>query len=318
MNPEKISQLFCVFPSEGWELQNFETPKNGSFYHYIINHNECSLAWISVQTKIRESDLVKNNFKRENPFEKGLNLYRPLLLIVTDETDWYISTLKDQKYTKKSLKSILQIILTTLRECINLYRIHNLNKSQSKQLFNTAISLNKRINSMSEVENKSGVRKSENELYPEVEAEDSYEAMYRNGLERIKSLEGVLRLQSQYLKDNSYLLHYTVFKNLSPKQLKSLCNFHEDHIYINPWYKKNQLLVKTTPIDVYLNVNKKKVFSNHFYILDSHGDFIHFSATPNDIKNTMYPGFMKFDKEYTKEYLKKLSGNNMKTGDSLF
>jgi hypothetical protein len=317
MTPEKISNRFCLFPAEGWDIQTFEKSNANTFYTYLLNHGECCLAWLSVQSKISVADLKKNNFKRENPFEKGLNLFRPLLLLVTDGNDWYISTLEEPEFVKKPLKDIQQNVLATIQICLAFYKKNQFDSTEINQLRLTGISLNKQIKLITEVEKPVGTRKTTGELYAEAEGEidDSYEAMYRNGLERIKILEGVLRIQTRYVKDNSDLLHHFLFTTLSTKQLKALCTLTEDFIYINPWYKGKQLLVKATPVGVYENAHKKDVVNNRFYVLDSLGDFTGFSATLDDVKNTMAPGFLKFDKEFTKQYLQSLSQKKMGFGD---
>ncbi|MBK6525190.1 MAG: hypothetical protein IPG07_06280 [Crocinitomicaceae bacterium] len=157
------------------------------------------------------------------------------------------------------LKSIQQIMLATIKECLAFYKTNKLDKSQINQLRNTAISLNKQIKLVTEVEKPLGTRKTVDELYAEAEGEidDSYEGMYRNGLERIKSLEGILKIHYRYAKDNSQLLHHVLFNTLSRKQLEALCNLTEDFVYINAWYKGNQLLVKPTAVGVYENAQKK-------------------------------------------------------------
>jgi len=316
MNTEKIRKMLCLFSTDGWDVQTFEDSSANSFYNYMLNHGECCLAWFSIRTEIKD-DLEKNNFKRQNPLQHGLNLYRPFLLIVTDETDCYISTLKEPTFTKMPLKSIQQIMLATIKECLAFYKNNKFDQSQINKLRNTAISLNKRIKLVTEVEKPLGTRKTVDELYAEAEGEidDSYEGMYRNGLERRKSLEGILKIHYRYAKDNSDLLHYYLFKNLSTKQLKALCNLNEEYIYINPWYRGNQLLVKATPVGVYENAHKKDVVNNRFYVLDSLGDFTGFSATLDDVKNTMSPGFLKFEKEFTKQYLESLKEKKMGFGD---
>lgn len=268
-----------------------------------------SAAWLGFQFALRSRMIWKKIISNARTlFQHGLNLYRPFLLIVTDETDCYISTLKEPTFTKMPLKSIQQIMLATIKECLAFYKNNKFDQSQINKLRNTAISLNKRIKLVTEVEKPLGTRKTVDELYAEAEGEidDSYEGMYRNGLERRKSLEGILKIHYRYAKDNSDLLHYYLFKNLSTKQLKALCNLNEEYIYINPWYRGNQLLVKATPVGVYENAHKKDVVNNRFYVLDSLGDFTGFSATLDDVKNTMSPGFLKFEKEFTKQYLESL------------
>ncbi|MBK6525189.1 MAG: hypothetical protein IPG07_06275 [Crocinitomicaceae bacterium] len=84
MNTEKIRKMLCLFSTDGWDVQTFEDSSANSFYNYMLNHGECCLAWFSISTEIKD-DLEKNNFKRQNPLQHGLNLYRPFLLIVTDE-----------------------------------------------------------------------------------------------------------------------------------------------------------------------------------------------------------------------------------------
>jgi hypothetical protein len=159
MTPEKISNRFCLFPAEGWDIQTFEKSNANTFYTYLLNHGECCLAWLSVQSKISVADLKKNNFKRENPFEKGLNLFRPLLLLVTDGNDWYISTLEEPEFVKKPLKDIQQNVLATIQICLAFYKKNQFDSTEINQLRLTGISLNKQIKLITEVEKPVGTRK---------------------------------------------------------------------------------------------------------------------------------------------------------------
>lgn len=306
MKLNEITKHITLLDSEGWQIIDFKKSNGDSNYNYALENSEFCIAWISTLDKITAENLAKINFHREDPFKKGINLYRPLFLIATNGRNWYISTPQEPTFVRKDLNSIKELVLNGLKECLSFYKEKKYDSKSIENMKRSILQLNRMIKKKSEPVNYTGIQDpfasagDWKEFPPE-----NYKAMYEVNLTRTTVLEKILNAKLKEASDLSILMHTMLFKTFNLVQLRAMLQIISPNIYLNPWYNNNEILVKTSQEDLYANTTMKMKTDNVFYIIEKSGDIIKMEIDIDDSLDKLKPGFFKLDKEIVYTFLEK-------------
>ena len=98
---------------------------------------------------------------------------------------------------------------------------------------------------------------------------------------------------------------WNLFKTFKLLQLRAILQISSAHIYLNPWYNSNQILVKASPEDFYSTTTKNLKTDNVFYLIDESGDITKMEIDKDDSLDKLKPGFFKLDKELVYTFLER-------------
>lgn len=295
-----ITKMLPLHETEGWQFIPFTEGKETSFYTTMIENNEIPLAWVALRDKIKEEDLIPHHFVRE---ENAVNEnFKPRVLIVTNGSEWYISRVGSAKFFKTSYSLALMILHNNIRACLNHYRATNANEKRINNLVLSLDKLKKRIKIIGQKQNELS-EKTEEKLFANAEPDidDSYKAMHEVSVMRSKVLEKMLESKSVEAHDYAIILHFYLSKTLNIDQIKMLLKIRNAFVYINPWYKGNQIIFKIHHEDIYKNRDKRRIPDTAYLILQPSGDVKKITVEAEDAARELSPGFFKLNQKMLRE-----------------
>ncbi len=305
-----LENKLCLKKTEDWQLMDLKKSQEQSFYNYALENSEFCLAWIAIENKIVAKELSKQNFVRENPFVKGLNVYRPLLLIVTDGFVWHVSSIENPTFVKMDFNAVKLLLIHGLNDFIK-YMIKNKYESERiEKVKSFILRINKAVNRKTDSNVRLETRFKPFDIDAACENIGSdadrvdpynYKLMHEVSKMRNGILEKMLNAKVMETSALSNILHQLLFKTMNRRQLISLLHLKAEFIYVNAWYNEKDLLVMLCTKNLYHVKPKSTVAIDELFLIDTKGTLCSFSMDPNE---PLDPGFFKLRRHLLMDHLK--------------
>lgn len=306
MKTINIPKALCLHESEGWFYVPFNDGSEESFYTTMIENSEISLAWVAKCNKVNTTDLAKHHFVREELNGTGLSNFTPRLLIVTDGWNWYASKIGSKEFFKTSYPSVLMMMHDQINSLVKSNESDTSKEKLITKFKNSMEKIRKQVRLIG-LKQSELTPQQEDKLFANAEPDidDSYKAMYEVGLMRSNVIEKMLDSKSVEAHDFALMIHYYLSNFLNDEQINALLKINRGFIYINPWYKGNQLLLKVCPIDIYLKRDKRKKLDSVYLLMQENGQVEQLEFSTRESLKELHPGFFKLNQKMLHHYRNK-------------
>lgn len=295
MNAFRLTRILKLHETEGWSHVPFLHGNSASFYTEIVENNNITLAWVSIQKTICKNDLQIHHFKRPINSETGIKNSLPRLLIVTDGRKWFLSKAGYEKFFSVKYSNILVILYNEIKSIINDLDISKETISLQKNLTATLVKLKNQIRVYGE---KIQETKSEPTLDLFSGTGTFLNTQHNSAMKQLTPLT-----DDEQLSRYSNILHQQLFRRLHPKQIQFLLKYPQQEIFANPFFTNNQFLVciSKSPLNTLENDQKR---SPTFLIIDQFAGTKELNPSAKMLQEIL-PTLLKIDRELVKKYLTK-------------
>lgn len=304
MNHQTTNRELCLEENEGWQYIPFSDKKSDSFYDTIIENQEITLAWIAHRENVSNEDLKKHHFIREEFLETGIGSYNPRLLIIKTKNEWYLSKIGSNCFIKATFSFVLMQLCENIKVYLSYFVEAGANEYRISQLVSSMDKLKQRVRDLGKKEDELNEREEKLFANAEPDIDDSYKGMYEVGKMRSDAIEKMWRSASNELHDLSLLIHYYICNNFNIKQVRVLLRMNGKFVYVNPWFNKNELLIKVTQVDLYLKRDHRKKLDQFFILVHPSGETSKIEIEKENASKQLKPGFCKLNTKMLNEFLK--------------
>ena len=298
--------------SEGWQITDLKKSNQNSFYNLALENNEFSLAWFAFVDEIDKNEFPQRFFQRENPFTTGLNVYRPLFLIITNGSRWYISGVEDSTFVFKSFNEIKVMLFEAIKGYIKYLKSNGVVIGEIEKIGKSALILQRTIKSKQDPAVGTGIvgpfdidAACEN-VKPDADMDDSYKGKHEVAMMRNNVLEKMLRSRNAEANDMLILLHHLFCTSINKIQMETLIQLPGRILYVNAWHNGNLLLVKPSDTNIYEIKTTMKALNSKFILIEPDGECRTIILAEENAPTALQPGFFRLNHPLLVKYLKSL------------
>ena len=146
MNSSQLLNKFSLSKANGWQAIDFPLANKDSFYTFMIEHHDLSLAWVAISNNQSLKEFKQHYFQRVDPIETGEKNFLPRILIVYNGKRWYAADMTMNHFVACKEEDILTLIVNELKK-VSLY--YSLLKRNPKRIKEMKIGMQKEVNSTS-------------------------------------------------------------------------------------------------------------------------------------------------------------------------
>ena len=115
MNSSQLLNKFSLSKANGWQAIDFPLANKDSFYTFMIEHHDLSLAWVAICNNQSLKEFKQHYFQRVDPIETGEKNFLPRILIVFNGKRWYAADMTMNHFVACKEEDILTLIALWFR-----------------------------------------------------------------------------------------------------------------------------------------------------------------------------------------------------------
>lgn len=299
---KEFLKTFDFLNATTFKEMNLQEKDPNCKYQSAFIDGEQSYFWFTYVPIATNELLEEYFFKRLNPVIAGTNFYRPFFLIVSDFSGLYMAGLEDEKFIKYPNDKVMEILVRGL--AANVEAKLYISQPQKELMDSIKREINKRFEPSNAENNASGYLAFNKTIKDNTHRKDHVREAHLK-LHLIQ--ERIINKQSEVISEMNDLVHHVLFSLANRKQLTSLLELPGPHIYINPWYKGNQLLAKAS--NGYLSEAKNAVqkWNDVYLLIAKDGSTTIEKLSEKNPAETMMPGWFRLDREKVKWFMDSFS-----------
>jgi hypothetical protein len=116
MNASQLLNKFSLSEANGWQAIEFPLANKDSFYTFMIEHHDLSLAWVAITNNLSLHEFKQHFFQRVDPIETGERNFLPRLLIAYNGRRWYAADMSMTHFVACKEDNILTLIVNELKK----------------------------------------------------------------------------------------------------------------------------------------------------------------------------------------------------------
>jgi hypothetical protein len=241
MNTVLFTNKFNLSETNGWQITPFNSKGKDSFYTFMIENNELSIAWVALCNGMKLEEINAHYFRREDPLKSGHKNFHPRLLIAYNGRRWYVADMSINHFVTLKEEDLTRKIATELDLILSQSNLINYSPNTLRQIGQTKTRIEQDSFIIADPFAGSGQLNTNKNWDDFVDNADKSKMLWlqkRNAL-----MEKEFDKLSYEFKRQNQLLHTILLEQITTEQLKALKAILGFNNYINPFWKPEEGIV---------------------------------------------------------------------------
>ena len=272
MNSSQLLNKFSLSKANGWQAIDFPLANKDSFYTFMIEHHDLSLAWVAISNNQSLKEFKQHYFQRVDPIETGEKNFLPRILIVYNGKRWYAADMTMNHFVACKEEDILTLIVNELKKVSLYYSLLKRNPKRIKEMNETITQLVKEKGLIAGSFTSFVKSNLADDNGFDLLSDDPDKDIVIQFQKRNKALENACDILSKEFTAQNNLLHSMLISQCSLEQLESLTQIRGLYNYVNPWVLGIKgILVKLIESDPFGKNNGIEGKSKGYFVIDING-----------------------------------------------